>query len=85
LVGGLVAESAASHRRFLEERDLMAPELAADPAWNGVTIRERSDGGIWLSGQVATAADRDRLHMTVARVLGESRAKACLAGIEFPQ
>lgn len=82
-VGAVVGELSGYHRRYLDERDQILPKLMADPAWNAVTIHERSNGGIWLSGEVATSADHDRLRALVTRQLGELRAKDSLLGVKI--
>lgn len=74
-LGLLLGEQGAYHRRSLEERAAVAPLLAGDPAFAGVELHDRSDGGVWLSGEVPTAEDLDRLRAGVARAVGERRAR----------
>jgi hypothetical protein len=73
LVGGLLAEQGAYHRRFVEEHRALGPALANDLAFARVEICE--DVGVFLVGEVATPADLERLRSVVAKSLGESRAK----------
>ena len=62
LVIGLVAGNRdAYHRRYLEEREVIAPIIAADSKFTHVDIIERSDGGVVLVGEVPTPAALDRL------------------------
>jgi hypothetical protein len=75
LVGAICGELGAYHRRYIEERDALAPVLAGDPAFAGVKVLEKSDGGVFLIGEVATPEDLGRLRAAVARALGENRSK----------
>ena len=69
------------HWRYLEERDAVAPILAADPAFSAIEIHERSEGGIYFVGGVA-AADRARLRARVEQALGERRARELMAAVD---
>ena len=82
LIGLLAGERGAYHRRYLEERALVAPLLAADPAFGNIEILERSDGGIDLSGQVDTPADRDRLRELMVQSIGNDRVNDAMYGLE---
>ena len=74
--GDLWGVGARYHRRrYLEEREALAPILAGDPAFAGVEVHEKSDGGVFLTGAVPTPEDRERLRASVARALGEKRSK----------
>jgi len=80
-IGVFYGHLMAKHRRYLEERALLMPILAADPAFARVEVGEYSDGGAYLVGEVPTARDLDRLSDRVARTLGESRAQDALPGV----
>ncbi len=78
LVGAIVGEGGSYHRRYLEERDLLAPALTVDPAFARVEIFERSNGGVFLVGEVPSAADLERLRGVVVRAIGErGRKRRC--------
>jgi hypothetical protein len=81
VAGGLLATRNVYHRRYVEERDVLAPALAGDAAFSDVEIDERSRGGADLIGVVPSPADRDRLRAAVARALGEARADEMLFGV----
>lgn len=81
IVGLLGGEQGAYHRRFLEEREALAPVLADNPAFAAVEIREKSDGGAYLSGEVPTAENLARLRSRVEQAIGERRGKDAMAGV----
>lgn len=82
ILGALYGSLNTYHLRYLEERAIIAPILAKDPAFAAVEIHERSDGGVWLLGEVPAPEDRERLRTSVTRALGESRSKEVMAGVE---
>ncbi|QDV38491.1 hypothetical protein [Tautonia plasticadhaerens] len=84
-VGGLQGETNAYHRRFLDDRALLKPILAADPAFSGVEIEELSIGAASLSGEVDSAEDLDRLRAEVIRVFGESRVEEIMDGVSVDE
>jgi hypothetical protein len=73
-LGEIRGEGGARYRRYLEERAIVHAAIAGDPAFAGVTIERQSSGGAYLSGEIATQAELQRLRSVVARVLGEPRA-----------
>ena len=75
LFGAFRAERDGYHRQYLEERQLIAPLLARDAAFAGLDIHERSDGGVYLLGEVQTAADRNRLRDVVSLEIARRRAR----------
>lgn len=81
IVGALVGTVDAYHRQYLEEREAFAPTIAADPAFAGIEIVQRSDGGIQLIGKVPTPEDLERLRDHVIRAIGETRAKEAMQAI----
>jgi hypothetical protein len=81
VLGLLGGERDAYHRRFLEEREAIAPLLAGDPAFAGVEVGEYSGGGVHLSGEVPTAEDLGPLRAGVARAVGERRAQEVMPGV----
>jgi hypothetical protein len=84
-LGAIVAERGTYHRRYLEEKKLIAPVLAQDPAFVGIELRERSNGGVSITGRVPTREDKERLHAALLKAVGEVRAKEILYGISTPQ
>ncbi len=86
LIVGLVSGNRnAYHLRYLEERGVIAPIVAADPAFKRVEVEERSDGGVSLVGEVPTQADLDRLRGHVVRAVGEPRAQDVIRGVAVSQ
>ena len=81
VIGLLLGERGAYHRRYLEERDAMASVIATDLAFAGVEVEERSDDGIYLQGKVPTPADMDRLRGHVVRTIGESRTNVAMTAV----
>ena len=75
VLGAIYGELGAYHRRYLEEREAIAPALAKDPSFTNVEIKKLSSGGVFLIGVVPTPQDLERLQAAVARVLGEKRSK----------
>ena len=73
-VGGVCGDLRGRYQRYVLERDLTAPILAA-PAFSGVIPLEdtRPGGGVYFVGEVGTREDQDRLRAEVARMLGEPR------------
>jgi hypothetical protein len=82
LIGGVAADRNLYHKRYLEERGAFAPLIESDPAFKAVTISERSDGGIWVSGSVPTDADKKRLHELLTRSIGTSHGSATLENVD---
>lgn len=80
-VGLLWGEMSGYHRHFLGQRDLLARELGADPAFAGVRIHEESTGNAVLEGEVADDGAKARLRESAARALGETRAGEALRGV----
>jgi hypothetical protein len=72
--GRLSAEGGAYNKQYHEERVLIEPLLATDPAFSKVQCSARSNGGVALVGTVPTQADRDRLREWIVRFVGEKRA-----------
>lgn len=70
-VGFLQCGAHMDRERTAEERELLAPILAADPAFKNVTLEKMSSGGVNLQGEVPTTADRERLEKLVAARIGE--------------
>lgn len=85
LLGAVGGERGAYHRRYLEEREVLAPVLASDPAFAGVELDERSRGGVDLIGEVQSPDEMERLRGAVTRAVGEARAKEMLLGVSVGQ
>ncbi len=73
-LGEIGGQGALHHAQYVQERDDVAPILAKDPAFKGVTIFEYSGGGSMLIGEVPTDADKTRLRSAVSKAIGERRA-----------
>ena len=71
-LGFLQGGAQVDRARTAEERELLGPLLAADPAFKDVTLEKNSAGGVYLSGSVSTAADSDRLRALVVKQIGEA-------------
>lgn len=73
------------HQRYLNERDLLAPVLANDPAFADIKILEATGpgGGIYLIGSVKVGAPFERLKAELMKLFGEPRAKELLNGPYF--
>lgn len=83
VVGDLQGEASAYHRRFLADRAILEPIIAADPAYAGVEVMEMSIGAGHLYGRVGSDGALDRLRGEVARVLGESRVEDIMYGVSI--
>jgi hypothetical protein len=80
---GLMRGTEEGYRRqYQQERELVEPILAKEPAFAEVAIHRRSNGGIYLLGQVPTAQDYSRLRESVIRAVGEPRAKEILLAVD---
>jgi len=60
-------------RRYEEERQLVAPILAADAAFLRIVTVNFPVAGICLAGYVPSQKDYDRLREKIIRLFGESR------------
>jgi hypothetical protein len=80
-IGLFVGERGQQVARYEEERNIVSPELAKDPAFKSVTVNEYSGGGIWLGGNVHTSADKKRLRELLTRLIGEHRTTYAMAGV----
>src|SRR5262245_8518568 len=84
--GGYVAGSfrggGAPHRMHYqnEERDI-APVLASDPAFSGVTVWEAMDGYANFDGGVETEADYGRLWRALQKEIGSRRTKELMGQV----
>jgi hypothetical protein len=83
IAGALVGERDTYQSRYLEERGYVEPQLKGQPAFAKVDIRERSNGGIWLSGRVSTASDLETLRSVLRRAIGERRAEEAIRTVEI--
>jgi hypothetical protein len=71
--GALWEGQRMSRSKFERDRDVMAPVLAADPAFSRVEIHPNSAGGIELEGEVPTTADGERLRAAFVQRFGETQ------------
>jgi hypothetical protein len=60
-------------RRYAEEQKLVAPVLAADPAFRRIVTVNFPVAGICLAGYVETRDDYNRLRAEIVRLFGEPR------------
>jgi hypothetical protein len=81
VLGAMGGNRQAYHLRYLEERELIEPIIASDPTFSEVTIHEKSDGGLYLGGEVPTHSDRARLEQKVNRAIGEKRAHEAISNV----
>ena len=82
LLAGLAgSEQKGYQRRTEQERAVVAPLLAADPAFARLELEPRSDGGVLLYGSLQ-AADLKRLRVVLARAVGEGRADEVMMAID---
>jgi hypothetical protein len=81
IAGEYVGGHRERYKRYLAERDLLAPVLASDPAFAEVMVVEDTGrGGILLWGPVKGEAAFERLKTELQRLFGEPRTKDLLSG-----
>lgn len=73
LIGVFIGVQNAYNRHYLEEREVIEPILASDPAFSNLTIEPLSSGGCSVNGTVSTKADHARLREKIIQGLGEER------------
>jgi uncharacterized protein (DUF2336 family) len=57
----------------------VAPAIANDPAFKDVHLSQvTGHGGVWITGNVPTIVDKNRLKELVTRMFGERRAEDLL-------
>ncbi len=81
----MIGNDRAYKLRYDEEREAVEPILRSNPVFAGVEIQRRSNGGIWLSGEVPTTADRDQLREALTRAIGERRAREAVYGVNVKE
>jgi hypothetical protein len=81
-VGWLRRSGEVMRERYEEERKVVAPVLASDPAFGRIAIEPKSDGGIVIMGAVKSPEDKQRLRGELVRCFGESRAQILLYGVD---
>ena len=80
-VGILGGELGAYYRRYLEDKELISPLLAADPAFAGLEVWGNMGGQAFLVGRVPTTEDRSRLLSILGQAVGQQRARDLLHGV----
>lgn len=80
--GQFLEQSRAERRRYEEEKRLLEPVLAADPAFANLSISQSAYGVAVISGDVPTEADRERLREVVTQALGKAGATKVLRHVE---
>ena len=78
--GVVVGEFNGYKKRTEEERAVIAPVLA-DPAFAGLVLEDRSNGGVLVYGTLSVA-DRERLKLAVTRAVGETRGREVIGGVD---
>jgi hypothetical protein len=82
LLGLIGGESGARDRRFSREGELLRPVLKGDPAFARLEVSMYSgDGSAYLSGQVETNEQYDRLRSEIHRLFGKTRDLDRLCGV----
>lgn len=81
VVGLLMGEGRSYHRQFLEEQELCAPIIAADPAFARISIHKRSNGGVYLLGEVTSNEEFERLNQQMSNALGENRGRSVMYAV----
>jgi hypothetical protein len=81
-VGLLLGQRSAEHRQFLDERELIGPVLASDPAFADIQIHENAGGGVFLVGVVKSAEDLERLRGKLGRCLLKTNRDVKLSGVD---
>ena len=81
-IGLLFGDVQHYKQQYLEEKELVAPILASDPAFSRVELEPRPGGGILLFGAVPTSDDKDRLRDKTTRAVGERRAREIVRGVD---
>jgi hypothetical protein len=66
--------------QYFRERELIEPILR-QPQYSRVELGQRSNGGIYLVGDVPTRAELDHLREAIVRAVGESRAQEILLAV----
>jgi hypothetical protein len=73
LLGLVVGAVRERDYRFSREREVMGSMLKGEPAFAGIQIKmNSSDGSAYLSGEVETKEQYERLRSNVKRLFGES-------------
>ena len=80
-LGVMIGEQNRYTEQYRRERGLVEPILAGDPAFAGVDILPRSNGGICLIGDVPAHQDFARLREALTRAVGEPRAEEILIAV----
>lgn len=80
-IGLIRGETGEQFRQYLHERRLLDTEIRRDPAFASIAIERRSDGGAYLSGELADPLDLERLRKVVSHVLGEPRTDETISAV----
>jgi hypothetical protein len=82
IIGAISGQVQLYRDRYAEERRYVEPILKGNPSFSGVEINQRSNGGVWLSGGVASVADKGRLRSELIRAVGEARADDAIRAVD---
>jgi hypothetical protein len=74
-------EGGAYYRQYEDENEAVTPILASDPAFGMITANQHSAGGVYLSGEVSTREDLDRLRNAIVLAVGKHRAEELMRGV----
>jgi hypothetical protein len=81
-VGILIGEGNKYQHRYEEERLAVEPLISSSPAYRGIEIHRRSNGGIYLAGEICRS-DLPAFKEGLTKVLGKTRAEeAFCCGVE---
>ena len=83
IFGGVWGNVQAYRLRFLDERNLIVPELSKQARLRNIRIEENSNGTAYLAGTVESSADLDSLRLIVIKCFGELRSNEILGLVEM--
>ncbi|MBC7856911.1 MAG: hypothetical protein IAF94_26065 [Pirellulaceae bacterium] len=81
LIAMIIAEGRAYHEQYLQEKAVIVPILASDPAFKDLEEHEYSGGGAYITGRVDRQEDMENLRDRLAAPLGEHRADDLVRGV----
>jgi hypothetical protein len=81
VLGGVLETRRLYHNRYVDERRYVEERIRPNPRFYNVEISERSNGGVVLSGTVATDAVLADLRSKVTDAIGATRAEAATRSV----
>ena len=82
IIGAISGQLQIYRDRYTEERRYVEPIFKENPSFSRVEINQRSNGGVWLGGGVASVGDKDRLRSELIRAVGEARAHDAIRAVD---